>query len=80
MLSIPEFRVLLILSGDPNATVAGIADGLGVNELVARAVLDSLRREGFMEGEQTGARPLRAPLSHGGMRGTSVQPSFRSQA
>ena len=52
MLCVPEFRVLMILSADRNATVTGIADGLNVSRFVAAALIESLRREGFIEGER----------------------------
>ena len=49
MLTVREFRVLMILANDPQATVAGIAEGLNVSRFTARAMLESLRREGFLE-------------------------------
>ena len=54
MLSVPEFRVLLILAADRYATVDEIAAGLNVNVYTARAMLDSLRRDGFVEGVRSG--------------------------
>ena len=51
MLSVMEFRMLLILAAAPHATVTDMAEALNVTQFTARALLDSLRRGGFLEAE-----------------------------
>lgn len=51
MLSVTEFRILLILTAAPHATVSEMAEALNVTLFTARALLDSLRRGGFLEAE-----------------------------
>ena len=79
MLSVTEFRTLLMLADDRNTTVDDLASGLNVSRFVAAALIESLRREGFMDSEPLGEHPPRFPSSHSGMRDTALQPSVRSQ-
>lgn len=52
-MSVPEFRVFMMLSAVPHATVTDMAEALNVSRFTAHAMLDSLRRNGFLEPNRT---------------------------